>query len=392
MAQRTRQALRIVMCGPNPDGQGGVASVVRTVLAEPAMIEAKVEYVITHRDGSFGRKLITALAAYMTLMKKAFQGIDLIHVHGASRASVWRKSGVVLLSRLFRIPLIYHIHGAEFEVFYHQECGPFRKWLVRSLLTSADAIIALSDQWTRSLSAITDGRVPVHQVFNPVALPLASTVNRNCIVVDDHPVRFIMMGRLGQRKGVYDLLAAAAQLNQSGLCFQLLLCGDGDVDKVRDLVNELNLTQCVDVPGWVDPVTAKLKLRAADCFVMPSYHEGLPVAILEAAAYGLAIITTPVGGIPDVIQHGQTGLVVQPGAVSELAQAMEYMIHSDVDRTRLGNAARDFVGKHCAAEKIVEDIFNVYRSVLPNMNSDCLGMSLKRGQSKDCCASNISQS
>lgn len=106
------------------------------------------------------------------------------------------------------------------------------------------------------------------------------------------------MGRLGERKGVYDLLQSIQQLKTLGVTANFNLAGDGEVEEVKALVQQYGIEDCVNVLGWINGEQKEKLMREADLLVLPSYHEGLPMAILEAMNCGLPIISTTVGGIP----------------------------------------------------------------------------------------------
>lgn len=130
-----------------------------------------------------------------------------------------------------------------------------------------------------------------------------------------------MLGRLGARKGVYDLIEAVETGIKKNPKLKVCIAGDGEVEKVRELVAKKGLEKHILVPGWIDE-TAKLKyLKKVSTLILPSYHEGLPVAVLEGMAAGKAIISTAVGAIPEVVGT-ENGILVTPGDVAALAEAM----------------------------------------------------------------------
>ena len=132
---------------------------------------------------------------------------------------------------------------------------------------------------------------------------------------------FLMLGRLGSRTGVYDLIDAVEIACRKNPELTVCIAGDGEVDKVRALVAEKGLDRHISVPGWIGE-TQKLKyLKKAAVLVLPSYYEGLPMAVLEGMAAGKAIISTTVGAIPEVIGE-ENGILLEPGDVEGLAEAM----------------------------------------------------------------------
>ena len=130
-----------------------------------------------------------------------------------------------------------------------------------------------------------------------------------------------MLGRLGERKGTYDLVAAAEAALGKNPELRFCLAGDGEVERARAIVKEKGLEGNIDVVGWVNGEEKLRRLHEAATLVLPSYHEGLPMAILEAMAAGKAIISTNVGAIPEVVGDGN-GILVEPGDVPALTQAL----------------------------------------------------------------------
>ena len=106
-------------------------------------------------------------------------------------------------------------------------------------------------------------------------------------------------------------------------------------------MRRLRLSGNVRFLGWVGPEQRDQILKEADIFILPSYNEGLPMAILEAMAWGLPIITTPVGGIPEVLIQGQNGLLVEPGNVNQLSKSIQYLMQDMALRQSMGKCSRE---------------------------------------------------
>ncbi|HXA47410.1 MAG TPA: glycosyltransferase, partial [Burkholderiaceae bacterium] len=194
------------MIGTSPQTKGGIASVVMVYRAAGLFERFPIDYLTTHCDGGKLKKMRTMLDAYVRFLYLLMLGrVGLIHVHTASRASFWRKSFFFLLAFAFRVPAILHLHGAEFEAFYGNECGGIRRSLIRFIFDRVSRVVVLSGAWQSWVRMIT---VNPHIVviFNPVLLPVAITPwdarQRGDV---------LFLGRLGKRKGTYDLLDAAAK-------------------------------------------------------------------------------------------------------------------------------------------------------------------------------------
>jgi glycosyltransferase involved in cell wall biosynthesis len=159
------------------------------------------------------------------------------------------------------------------------------------------------------------------------------------------PVHILFLGLIGANKGVPELLAALALLPRDG-SWRATLAGNGAVDEARAEAGRLNLQDEVNLPGWADPQEVDALLRAADVLVLPSHHECLPLSVIEGMAYGLAVVTTPVGAVPDIIVQGESGLLCPPGDPEALAEALRAVIADPALRRKLGRAAQNFHREH----------------------------------------------
>jgi glycosyltransferase involved in cell wall biosynthesis len=150
----------------------------------------------------------------------------------------------------------------------------------------------------------------------------------------------VFLGRLGERKGTPQLLQALAILAERGVEWTATLAGDGDVEVTRAAATRLGIIDRVELPGWVTTVEAEELLERAHVLALPSFVEGLPVSVLEGLAHGLAVVTTPVGALLDILVDRENALLVTPGDVSGLADALEFLARNDQFREKLGECAR----------------------------------------------------
>jgi glycosyltransferase involved in cell wall biosynthesis len=118
----------------------------------------------------------------------------------------------------------------------------------------------------------------------------------------------------------------------------------------------------VDLPGWVGPEEARRLLLEGDILVLPSFEENLPMSVVEGMAYGLSVVTTPVGAIEDIIEHGKTGLLVPPGDSAALAAALERLLAEPALRAQLGQAAQAFQREHLEIGKYYARLLDIWRS------------------------------
>ena len=245
-----------------------------------------------------------------------------VHVNMAERLSIVRKGAVIVLSRALGIPVVLHLHAAELHHSYPRLPGPLQamtRW-VFSLPASCVVLGTAAQRFVVDELRVPSSRVEI--VFNGVPAPTAArrTVKENAVR------RLLFVGNLSERKGVTDLLKALSSPGFEDLPLELILAGDGDIRSYQNIANALGLEKKVRFTGWVGQGEVAELMAQADVLVLPSYDEGLPLVILEALGNGVAVVCTPVGEIPSVLQHGVTACFVEPGDVNGLAAALQGLL------------------------------------------------------------------
>jgi glycosyltransferase involved in cell wall biosynthesis len=325
----------IFMIGTRFDTKGGISSVVNVYRAAGLFDRLPVQYISTHCDGNAWRKILLMTYAFLQFFNALFRKkVGLLHIHLSSRASFWRKLLFFVPAFLTGVPIILHLHGSEFSVFYENECGPLKKRLVRFVFNNAAKILVLSSVWNRWVCSISENQ-NVITLFNPVVTPKPG---KGVFQRDNALVLFL--GRLGQRKGTYDLIAACAQVVSDVPNFKLLLAGDGDSVGVKTRAFASGVDKNVEILGWIRGAEKERLLATAGVYVLPSYHEGLPMSILEAMAVGLPILSTNIGGIPEAVTDGVEGFLIEPGDVQGLAARLARLITDKQLAAEMGLAAR----------------------------------------------------
>lgn len=332
----------IVMLGTSPATMGGISSVVRVYQQVGLLDRYDVRYLATHCDGGKRAKLAIHLRAWLAFCSLLIRGrVGLVHVHVSKRMSFWRKLTFIIPAWLARRPVLLHLHAGSFEDFYEQGCGPVRRRLVRWTFDHASYVVTLSagwQSWVRQISHNPHVEVVHNPVVVPARDPRRGRLTRVATVATDRTNTVLMLGRLGQGKGTYDLLDATVLLQRSGLRVALRLAGDGELDAVAARGRELGLD--VTILGWINAADRERELRNAEVYALPSYREGLPMSLLEAMAAGLPVVCTPVGGIPDAVSDGVEGYLVQPGDVERLAGRLATILSDPKLATAMGARAR----------------------------------------------------
>ncbi len=351
--------LRVLMLGPDLQVRGGVAAVENALIASLPP-EIQVTQLPTMVEGSKWRKLATFGTAIVRTMAHLRRRPDIVHIHFASRASSVRKMLLARMALESGARLIMHAHGGGYRDYWASLSAPARSATLQTL-SRAHCLIVLGESWRQFFEASGVPRERIVVLPNPVVLPsaLPKRLGRS-------HVRLVYLGLFARSKGVFDLIDALTRLPPECLGrTRLVLAGNGDRAAVRELVERRGLARFVEVRDWLVPAERDRLLASADALVLPSYIEGLPMSLLEAMAWGLPVISTTVGSIPEHVRDGVQGLLVQPGDVSELAGAIERIVMDDALRARMGERGRRAV-EPLSVELYVRKVVAIYDSVARN--------------------------
>ncbi len=350
---------QVVMLGPSPAARGGMASVIATYLAHGYQADGRCRFIATQCDGPRWRKLACALAALAACTALLLAGrIALLHVHLASGASFWRKAVFMGCARLFRCPVLLHLHGAQFREFIDVGLAGRRQRLALWLLGGSAAALALSADsadWLRV-------RVGIAQVAlfpNPVGgtPPLARHT------APGYPREILFLGRLEQDKGVFDLLHAFALVHAEAADTRLVLAGEGQRAAVDALAARLGVAHAVLLPGWVDPAARARLLARAALFVLPSHQEQMPMALLEAMQARVPVVANAVGAVDAMLNGGECGFLVEKGEIKALAGAMLSVLADNTSADLACARAVERVRAEFMAERVLQRLRQRYEEL-----------------------------
>ncbi len=337
--------------------RGGMRSVVEAYQRDGLFDRWQFRWLWTHCEGGWLIKLITAASAYFQMIYLILRGkVSFMHVHAAMRGSFWRKNLFITTARLLGVPSILHLHGSEMKTFY-QALPNSGKRLVKWALENTDVVLVLSESWkTFILGAAEKANVIV--INNYVTMPTGASKKKS---EDDFNVLFL--GILGERKGVFDLLKAWPEVLKKSPTAKLLIGGNGEIEKSKQLAASLGISHAVEFLGWVDEVEKQSFLELAHVFVLPSYNEGLPMSVLEAMSYEVPVVTTTVGGIPELIQNGENGILIEPGDQSALSSALIKLGLDDRYRNAIAKAGKKRVKESFSDQTVIPQLEHVYAKI-----------------------------
>lgn len=347
--------MKVCMVVPQEDVKGGIASVVNGYREHGFENKCEVIYVESYCDGSKWKKLWKAIQGYFSFFKVlTFDKPDLVHVHSSFGPSFYRKLPFIYMASAYGLPVVNHIHGAEFDTFFEM-ASPRKQRLIRKVYQKCNMLIALSEEWKEKLAKI----VPADKITvieNYCAIPPK--------IEEEKKAQILFMGEIGKRKGCFDIPRIYSCLMEEvqELPF-LIMAGDGEMQEVRELFAREAPEARVVYTGWIRGEDKEKLLRESGIFLFPSYYEGMPMAVLEAMAYGLAIVTTRVGGMEQLIHDGESGYLCSPGNVEQIAGCVAELLGNEQKRKEFGEAARRRAIQEYSLEGHVEKLLKLYGKV-----------------------------
>jgi len=295
---------------------------------------------------------------------------DILHTHTAKAGTVGRVAA--LLAGRRAPPIVVHtFHGHVLRGYF----GPLRsrlfRLLERWLAARTTALIAVSPQVRDDLVAL--GVAPPERfVVIRLGIELDERVaaeqdgraeSRRYLGIASDRFAVGWIGRMTAVKRTDDVLVAFRRLRDDGVDAVLCMVGDGpDRPELERRAHELGVIRDTLFLGYQEDVAPFY--AAFDALVLPSSNEGTPVSAIEALAAGRPVVATRVGGVPDVVQEGQDGFLVDPGATDDLADRLARLARDPALRERMGGAGRERVLPRYAVARLIDDVDRLYRSLL----------------------------
>lgn len=291
--------------------------------------------------------------------------VDLLHTNntGCEESAVAaRRAGIRRVLGTFHVDSTYDLHR-------HRSGWGYRalEHLSNHSLTNAIGVSRrTSEDWIRRTHLPRSRVVTIHNGIDPRLFARRTdreTARRKLGLPNDERVIVGGVGRLEEAKGFEYLIGAIANLAPRNPELMLVLAGQGVArERLAAQAERLGIADRVRFLGFCPEV--QIVFDALDIFAMPSLCEALPYALLEAMATGLPAVGATVGGIPEVIVEGATGLLVPPRSEGALAAALQTLIDSPGLRAHMGTAARERVEKHFTEAEMVAKTIDLYRVVL----------------------------
>ena len=341
---------KVLIIGPSRKAQGGVASFLN-IYSE---LLPDFKHLATNSKRGFIPGAFALAGTLLRMPVERIKGRKILHVHVASGKSFVRKRIIMRWGKLLGFKLIYHCHGGNTQNYFLQIGIPSAKRVIDSCST----IVALSKTW-RDYFDTTFRHPDVRILHNPL-LPTAHLSHPD----STSPLRLLFLGNLVDAKGIFDLLEVfATNRRRWHGRVKLTIGGNGENERLLSFIKDNELTDMVDFLGWVNGEQKEELFAENHVLILPSYIECLPMSILEAMGHAMPIISTPVGGIPEMVFPGDNGILFTPGDRQAMSAAIDcYLLNPALVRRHGDMSLR--IAPRFYPYKIKADLRDIYSSIL----------------------------
>lgn len=344
---------RILMVGMHlTKTRGGITTLISEILKSPLKNHFEFIYVESQAEdfGKFGKTFLALTAIFSFLWKCLFARPKIVYVHLGSNASLYREAFFIFLAKILRKKIIGHFHAGDVENYYPFQSKIGQK-LIRSGLNLCDGLIAVSNESARQLREITPN-AKISIIPNAIDV---TDFDFKTEKKSENFVRLLFVGAIGKLKGERDLIKALAMLRDKNLNLKVSFLGYG-AESLKSYCDELKITDFIEFLGAVSLEERLGFFEKADVFVLPTYAEAMPMSVIEAMAAGLPVISTNVGGIPELIEDGENGFLFECGDVSALAEKILLLAEDKNLRQKVGKKAREKARKQFDLDQYTEKL------------------------------------
>lgn len=345
----------VLVLATSRHSHGGISSVVMAHERTRQWREHRCRWIPTHRSGSMLTKL-AYLAAGMTQYLCFLPWCRIVHIHTSEPPSARRKWLFARLALLARKKVVVHFHAFDMQSTIESSY----KEVYRKLFGKSDRLLLLSPTWERLVGSVFDLRGKMTVLYNPCPQIYKDGIADASVEYR----RILYAGVLNRRKGYAELIRAFARIAPRFPDWKLVFAGSGEIYHANALARELGIASQVEFTGWVAGETKDRLFRKASVFCLPSYAEGFPMAVLEAWAYGLPVVATPVGGLPDIVTDGREALLFEPGDCEALAGQLEQLMSDSGLRERMKAESLRLANEDFNIETIGRRLGEIYDSLL----------------------------
>lgn len=341
---------KVLVVATSRKTRGGITSVIKAHETGEQWKEFHCKWIETHRDGNPIRKLVylfIALIEYIALLPF----YDIVHIHIATTQSARRKKIFIYLAKWMKKKIILHFHPSNEKFLFE----PYNQKLYKKLFSQVDLILVLSEQWKKWLKEALGITKHVEVLYNP-----CPKVNRTDNIRENY---ILFAGTVIQRKGYADLIKAFAKIASKYPDWKVVIAGNGEIENAKKIASKLNISNQIIFPGWISGKQKEEIFQKASIYCLASNGEGFPMGVLDAWAYGIPCIVTPVGGIPDIVKDGVNGLIYPVGDINTLASKLDKLMSNKDLRKKIVKNTDQCISNAFNIDNINNQLGNIYKKL-----------------------------
>lgn len=342
---------KVLVVATSRKTRGGITSVIEAHATGEQWKQFHCHWVQTHRDGNSLRKLGYLLFALIDFCCR-LPFYDIVHIHVATTQSAKRKRIFLKLARWSHKKTILHFHPSNERFLFE----PANQKLYSELFSSADLVLVLSEQWRRWIKEALGLYKNIQVLYNPCPI-----VNRR---EDLRKPYILFAGTVISRKGYEILLRGFAKVASQYPDWRVIFAGNGEINNGQRIVRELGIDSQVEFVGWVQGAQKEKLFQESSIYCLASEGEGFPMGVLDAWAYGIPCVMTPVGGIPDLVEDGRNGLLFPIGDYNTLAEKLALLMGNNQLRTSIVTETDKLVNGELSIHIITYKLGQIYTSML----------------------------
>lgn len=328
--------MRVLIVSPSRYEKGGISTVVESLNENTGNEQISYYYYAAWKNGVSLKKILYSLAklVYFPIFLN-LNKMDAVYIHFAHGGSFIRKSIYAKIARKYNLPVIFHAHSSSFDNYYRAKSSKRKKKISKVFDENCTKLIVLGQRW--SFFYTDEVKVSSEKIVilpNAVSIPTFYHYRPNSRIIT-------MFGKMGYRKGSYDLIEVATYFQKQHCDIRFKLYGDGEREKLVRIIKERQLNN-IEINGWVSGKEKSQAMEEAGINILPSYNEGLPMAILETMSLGIPNIATIVGSIDEVIIEKHNGFLVSAGDIGGIIRTIEtyFYGYSEKEKRNLSYEAR----------------------------------------------------
>ena len=342
---------KVMMVGTAECSSGGITSVIKLMKKMPVWEQYSCYWLETQIQGGILKKLWYALEAAFKAAWK-IREYDIVHFHMVPGINLLIQLPELIVAKLYGKKVITEVHVGN-QLIPYSNSKLFKWWFKK-----ADLVLLLAKKWVELYRDVySEIKTPAEVLYNACEFhePIPFVEKKKLI---------IFVGTIDDNKAPDLLLKAWAKLKSKHPDWKVQFLGRGDIPKYRELAEELNIAECVEFAGQVTGESKEIIFHDACIYCMCSYLEGFPMVVLEAWAHSTAVITTPVGGLPDVIEEGKNCLTFPFGDSDSLAEQLDCLIGNEAFMQSICEYGYQSAQEHFSLSKINDDIDIIYKRLL----------------------------